>query len=171
MTIEEAIAILSDVGDINRCCSDDAEALDMAIKALEQQPCEDCISRKETIEWLKKVTVTEGISFKTGFEQILYDIEQMPSVTPKTEWIPVSEKKAHFPCLAVDKFGQIFIPQGIVTINNRCYDGAGFDFDVGRFKKGKEVTINGRKAYIEPTEVIAWRPLPTPYKAEGSDSE
>lgn len=38
MTREEAIEILSDVGDINRCCAEDAEALDMAIKALEQQP-------------------------------------------------------------------------------------------------------------------------------------
>jgi hypothetical protein len=42
MTTEEAIEILSNVGDINRCCAEDAEALDMAIKALEQQPCEDC---------------------------------------------------------------------------------------------------------------------------------
>lgn len=38
MTVEKAIEILSDVGDINRCCAEDAEALDMAIKALEQQP-------------------------------------------------------------------------------------------------------------------------------------
>ena len=36
MTTEKAIEILSDVGDINRCCAEDAEALDMAIKALEQ---------------------------------------------------------------------------------------------------------------------------------------
>ena len=51
---------------------------------------EDCISRADTIKWLKKVTVTEGIEFKTGFEQIIYDIEQMPSVTsqPKRgKWI------------------------------------------------------------------------------------
>ena len=38
MTVEKAIEILSDVGDISRCCAEDAEALDMAIKALEQQP-------------------------------------------------------------------------------------------------------------------------------------
>ena len=37
MTTEKAIEILSDVGDINRCCAEDAEALDMAIKALKQQ--------------------------------------------------------------------------------------------------------------------------------------
>ena len=35
MTVEKAIEILSDVGDISRCCAEDAEALEMAIKALE----------------------------------------------------------------------------------------------------------------------------------------
>ena len=69
MTIDEAIEILSDVGDINRCCSEHAEALDMAIKALEfdidkhdeevikntvesiwGEPCEDCISREAVLE-------------------------------------------------------------------------------------------------------------------------
>lgn len=45
--------------------------------------CEDAISRADTIEWLKKVTVTDGITFETGFKQILTDIQNMPSVTPK----------------------------------------------------------------------------------------
>ena len=43
MTVEKAIEILSDVGDINRCCAEDAEALDMAIKALEQEDVLDKI--------------------------------------------------------------------------------------------------------------------------------
>ena len=50
----------------------------------------DAISRKDTIDWLKSVTKTDGITFETGFKQILYDIEQMPSVTPqprKGHWI------------------------------------------------------------------------------------
>ena len=42
----------------------------------------DCISRKETIQWLKRVTVTDGITFETGFKQILTDIKNMPSVQP-----------------------------------------------------------------------------------------
>ena len=54
MTAEKAIEILSDVGDINRCCAEDAEALDMAIKVLEQQSCEDCISREATIDAIYK---------------------------------------------------------------------------------------------------------------------
>ena len=48
MTVEKAIEILSDVGDINRCCAEDAEALDMAIKALEQQPT------RPTGKWIEK---------------------------------------------------------------------------------------------------------------------
>ena len=55
MTVEKAIEILSGFGIINRYCSEDAEALDMAIKALEQQPCEDCtvikkLSKKYYVE-------------------------------------------------------------------------------------------------------------------------
>ena len=42
----------------------------------------ELIDKQATIDWLKKVTVTEGITFEAGFEQIIYDIEQMPSVTP-----------------------------------------------------------------------------------------
>lgn len=38
MTVEKAIEILSDAGDINRCCAEDAEALDMAIEALKSRP-------------------------------------------------------------------------------------------------------------------------------------
>lgn len=48
--------------------------------------CEDAISRADTIEWLKKVTVTDGITFKTGFKQILTDIQNMPPVTPKQNY-------------------------------------------------------------------------------------
>lgn len=48
MTAEKAIEILSDVGDINRCCAEDAEALDMAIEALKQQ------TTRPTGKWIEK---------------------------------------------------------------------------------------------------------------------
>ena len=88
MTKEEAIKIIKSecyvFNPFNFDCTRMINtALDMAIEALEQEPCDDCISRKDTIKWLKKVTVTDGITFKTGFKQILHDIEQMPPVTPK----------------------------------------------------------------------------------------
>ena len=39
----------------------------------------DLISRSALIEYLEKVTVTEGITFDTGFKQILTDIRNAPT--------------------------------------------------------------------------------------------
>ena len=74
------------------------EALEIAIKALGQQPCEDCISRAEAfhiLECNKNVYVE--------------DIEELPSVTPeliKGRWIEVIDdtdssgrkKNWHYKC-------------------------------------------------------------------------
>lgn len=77
MTAEKAIEILSNVGDINRCCAEDAEALDMAIKALEQQSCDDCISRAEAIKETKKL-----LRGNYDPEYIVETLKMLPSVTP-----------------------------------------------------------------------------------------
>ena len=111
MTREEAIAQLKMDRDLcnfnpmtgeeepmNEDCRKSAEALDMAIKALEQQPCEDCISRK-----LLSDNICEGISCnECSFNEIDDEsgcllqkrLDELPSVQPKpkTEWIPVSER-------------------------------------------------------------------------------
>jgi hypothetical protein len=82
MTREEAIKILQ--GAIKKPNTKDGylgQALDMAIKALEQEPCEDAISRayiEPIIEELENIYVN-------GDEHILNllaDIKNAPSVTP-----------------------------------------------------------------------------------------
>lgn len=78
MTVEKAIEILSDIGDINRCCAEDAEALDMAIRALEQQPCKDCISRKQALKETKAL-----IRGDYDPEYIIETLKMLPPVTPK----------------------------------------------------------------------------------------
>ena len=62
------------------------KALDMAIKALEQQPCEDCISREAvkdmlTEEWTKYMPMELDMSLSFVLEKI----SELSSVTPKTE--------------------------------------------------------------------------------------
>lgn len=52
------------------------EVLDLAIKALEQEPCEDCISRQAVIDEMEK-RHAEGDCITKGF------IKNMPSVTPQ----------------------------------------------------------------------------------------
>ena len=58
------------------------EALDMAIKALEQQPCEDCISREQA------VYVASGYCAP---QNIADELRKLPSVTPRTK----SEEAIH----------------------------------------------------------------------------
>ena len=57
--------------------------LDMAIKALDQQPCEDCVSREavEKITW-EEPSYTDALNVLT---EVREKIRQLPSVTPKAE--------------------------------------------------------------------------------------
>lgn len=84
---------------------------------------EDCISRKDTIEWLKRVTVTDGITFETGFKQILTDIENMPSVQPVSA---LEEIKAEI----IDKYisadgSLVAVAKGVLRIIDKHTSGKG----------------------------------------------
>ena len=94
MTIEEAIAQLKMDRDLcnfnpmtgeeepmNEDCRKSAEALDIAIKALEKEPCEDAISRKSMLDYLNYL---HGEMPEEEF------VKALPSVTParkKWNWI------------------------------------------------------------------------------------
>ena len=126
----------------------------------------DLISRQAAIDAIRAST-----SKYTGFmEMEMYTdddaveaIEALPSAQPEQQWIPCSEKDAEYPCLACDVFGQIFITDGgIVKINGECYDGTGFDFsNADEFLKGIKV---GNAMRMLPRKIVAWMPLPEPYK-------
>lgn len=81
MTREEASSVLDDY-DVNfdgHTAEEIAEAFDVAFRALEQEPCEDCVSRKAVDrlawEYLRKPT-DENVAF---YEHFL----ELPSVTPQ----------------------------------------------------------------------------------------
>lgn len=61
------------------------EFLDMAIKALEQQLCEDCISREEAVEVIAGTDETNGNEPVFSGKQIIKMLKDLPSVTPKTK--------------------------------------------------------------------------------------
>lgn len=65
MTVEKAIEILSGFGIINRYCTEDAEALDMAIKALEQEDVLDKIRAE-----IEQITDTMGVSYNQYVSKI-----------------------------------------------------------------------------------------------------
>lgn len=62
------------------------EAKQIVIEALEQEPCDDCISRKEIIRWVKTECNPYGkptLDFESG-KKVIEHLEQMPSAEPKT---------------------------------------------------------------------------------------
>ena len=59
------------------------ELCKLAIKALEQQPCEDCISREYLINKISSVDGLEGVENSNLFAKHYMDIvKSAPSVTP-----------------------------------------------------------------------------------------
>lgn len=75
----------------------DVEALDLAIKALEQQPCEDCISREAVnvlIDELARAISDERCFISRGRSTatIMQDILDLPPVTPSYNLEPYSDK-------------------------------------------------------------------------------
>lgn len=61
------------------------EALQIAIEALEQQPCDDCISRQAVLDIIMPYCQDDDGSVEnTGdLRNALDDIESLPPVTPK----------------------------------------------------------------------------------------
>lgn len=87
MTIEEHIenlkAIASDMPSDK--CSDWIESLMAGVKALEQQPCDDCISREKALQIIRAWFDREATP-----SDLKNEIEQLPPVTPQFGVVPMS---------------------------------------------------------------------------------
>jgi hypothetical protein len=129
--------------------------IDMAIKALEQQPCEDCISRQEIIDeidrYIEKAQSTGTKDDFISFEELI--VKQLPSVISKSEWIPCSERlpDTDDKVLCWYEYYHWSREKVLPEYGIGCYlreTSAWF----GEVANGKDV------------KVIAWMPLPEPYK-------
>lgn len=150
MTREDAINYLKrnmaiDEDDANRYHN---EVLEFTIKALEQKPCEDAISREAVKEL-----------FQEGSVMGMYDflgIDELPSVTPKKDgWIPCNEKLPK-PNELVDNVRKYYLIQ----------DEYG-DMHVASYLRNGWISIDS--FYTLEDDVIAWMPLPKAYKAESEE--
>lgn len=95
MTREEAIKILQDNTNlgygiiVKGYTKPIQEAFDMAIKALEQEPCEDCINRKKAVFALNDAQVEYDENYK-GLGKAKEIIDNLPPVQPirsEGKWI------------------------------------------------------------------------------------
>lgn len=83
MTNEEAIKILRSLYNVQRLdtlTQEEMTAVAMAIKALEQEPCEDCISRQRALNVVHKYFEHY---LQLNDDICLDGLKSLPSVTPK----------------------------------------------------------------------------------------
>ena len=145
------------------------DGYEMGLKALEQQPCEDCISREAVMKCFKK--------WQPYMATRLWDYEQelkdLPSVTPQqTRWIPIKtrpmteEEKEHFSEYADSRCDDAYtmldcpLPDDgqEVIVSSNGYVGTDIfcrDSTDGCYFEGYDID-----------DVDAWMPLPEPYKEE-----
>ena len=150
-------------------------------------PCEDAISRKQALDafGLSEKTRKYGGDHSGYDPMMLYEIqdviEGLPSVSTKKtgRWIPVSERLPE-----TDNENSINNYNVLLWVKNKSHperepqiylgklrhvDGDdGSDNFWGIETKPCEWTIWGWSYFNEP-EVIAWMPLPQPYKAESEE--
>lgn len=123
------------------------KALKMGIESLRKEPCADAISRKAVLntirDWWKTVMMADG-------KPTLCDsIRELPTVTPTQKWIPCSERLPEIHNRAERYF---------VTL--KCGD-----IDIAKFTE-----CNGEHWWnFNYDDVVAWQPLPNPYKETESE--
>ena len=162
MTNEEAIKRIHRFVEMYKICGkdnyhpttnitkSDYEAFKVVTKLLEQQPCEDCISRENAINNLKLAYFDKDIQSAKNdpcvidamIDWAIRIVKALPSVQPQQRWIPISERlpEPYQECLfTVEAFRWEYEPITYKVI---------------------------QKAYGGETNIIAWMPLPEPYKVE-----
>ena len=130
----------------------DSRAIKKAIKALEQESCEDAVSRQAMLDAITEID--DNINMDIYTNEVREIIDDLPSVIParkKEEWISCSEK----------------MPKQNEYIGNVCkyylvQDEYGDMYVAHYTEKGWRPI----ESLFFLDDVIAWMPLPEPYKAE-----
>ena len=146
-------------------------AYHMAIKALEQQPCEDCVSREDAKKFLyEELDRLNNDELYDIFSKIIDDMyNELPSVTPAQSWIPIErrdltqEEKELYSSLygeepeymiesrMPDDGEEVLVSAGGIVFND-IFSHHDFDFEK-----------------ISVDEIDAWMPLPQPYEEKGGN--
>ena len=96
------------------------EAIDMAMKALEQEPCEDAISRQAVLNKILKFSATAGRS--VSVKGLWTEVNDLPSVTPRQKtghWIRVDKDKCKCDQCEVVSFIAMY-PNGDINYCPNC---------------------------------------------------
>lgn len=134
---------------------------------------DDLISRQAAIDALARIArekfnlSDEYGQYLAGLMDAQVEIEKLPSAQPEQKWIPCSERLPEVPCLVSDANNNFpYVPAGIITLEDKehgkwAIDGKWFE----------RMMLDGKEAdmLIYSNRIVAWMPLPEPYKEGGAD--
>jgi hypothetical protein len=161
-------------------------ALDVAVKALEQEPCEDCVSRQALLDIdFKRIVLTTA----KPAEMIRQKIQELPPVKPVACIATVNFSKEDMQELVNEKMKDIVVerkkgkwvhckdrtpkPNETVGGVSKYYlvqDIYGGIY-IARYTTSGWIPAHSRFIIASDDVVIAWMPLPEPYREESEDKE
>ena len=152
--------------------------LDFKVARLEkqiadQQPNDDCVSRKELLKLYGnrafELQKTHQTDKQLGINWCINTLNELPPVAPTQRWIPVNERLPEedeeyllFGKVDEDEDNYIFIGE---------YDSCGEQFGIWQEQFDRTTLGCLGSEFYEYASVLAWMPLPQPYKAESEDKE
>jgi hypothetical protein len=114
---------------------------------------DDAISRQAALDEIISRLGISGEKYLLESERYIYQIiKDLPPVTPKQRWIPVSEG----------------LPDERQSVLVWCPE---YRNMYCAYLKNKNWWIFGAFSQIIPNAVIAWMPLPEPYKTESEEQK
>jgi hypothetical protein len=134
------------------------EYLRKTIKMLQAEPCEDAVSRANLLKKFEdrfiELQKAHQKEKQLGVNWCINTLKDMPPVTPTQRWIPVSER------LPEENGFYLATCDGEICGENEPFTG------LAEYENGK---------WVDDEEdyqcVLAWMPLPQPYKAESENKK
>ena len=120
---------------------------------------EDAVSREAVINTLP--TFGRPTKKFDYILSVLHDIRELPSVTPKSRWIPVSERLPESSGVYIVSSWVSDGEESAILTDANYYDGNGTWYNDNRINWGRDLVTD---------KIVAWMPLPEPYK-EGTGNE
>ena len=124
----------------------DGEKMREAIKAIEQQTCEDAVSREAVLGLF-----AQNADAVRPYSKTWEEVKALPSVNPqpKTGWIPVSER--------LPEEGESVLTQAMFKDDMKMCVSSRIDWNYWTGWGTRNINI------------IAWMPLPEPYEPQESE--
>ena len=98
---------------------------------------------------------------------VKYTLSMLPSAQPEQRWIPCSERLPEIPCLVSDaNHNTPYVLTSVITLEDKEHGKWAID---GRWLE--RTMVDGKKAdmLIYHNRIVAWMPLPEPYKECGEE--